>query len=513
LEPVERVGIDAGESSFAPRADEPALPAGAETSGGSGEWRRAAALALAFGVATLLAAGPAPWLAFAVAGAAFALLAIDRPGWLLAIALNGFYLYLLALDLAGRHPYPGSTVPYYALLGSAMVAATLRMRGTLVARLAARDRAVSFWIAAALLLAFWFLVSAALFRDGGTLTRNLAGLLVLSSLPAAALAFSLHRRDVASLRTGIVALGLLFCAIDVIGVVLDTNDVRERFSPIDSLDPISAGLIPAIAAAAALSYSPTTRAQQGLWVAVLSVLGAAVIVAGSRGPVVSLAVVAVVAALLRPRRLPHLAVAAVSVVVIGVTAGSQLGTTAYLGQGSDGIGTVIPGVPTKTQPEAGAPAPEGAGTEDPAGEVVGISTTNMRRHWIVSALKAVPDRPLLGHGVGALKDTSAESEALGTYGQRIYPHNDLVESVYSLGIPGGVLFAIFLVVPFAVLLLARRSRDAVGGRGRFLLAATLLSFAFVQSNFSGEIGADSLLWASAALSIAFWLDTRRTAHC
>jgi O-antigen ligase len=447
---------------------------------------------LALGAAAMVLVGfGSPLLSVAVAAPLIATLGALRPGWVLALALNGFFLYLAVLDLTGQEPRTFVTGFYYATLGGVMAWAVWRQRDTIVARIGARTAIVTAWGVLALALASWFLVNAALFREGGDLARNLAALLILSTLPAAALAFALKPAGIVQLRVGLVALGILLVAADLVAFAVGPTVVAQRFSPLEDLDPINAGLVPALAAIAAASFTPASRRGYLVQALVISVLVAATLAPGSRGPAFSLAAAMLVLAALRWRWGALVPVAALALGVgLGIVVSERLGTSEYFAQGVEDVAAEV-------RPRPDPPTP----TASP----VAISTFRMRKHWFEDAMRAFPDEPLTGHGIATLPDTTAEAYRLGVGGQLIYPHNDIAESVYSLGIPGLVLFIVLIGVP-GVLLLLRQGRRR---HARYALACGLFGFAFAQSNVSGEIGADAALWSAGALTIALYLDDRR----
>src|SRR5581483_7957502 len=106
-----------------------------------------------------------------------------------------------------------------------------------------------------------------------------------------------------------------------------------------------------------------------------------------------------------------------------------------------------------------------------------VDSARIRLEWAKQALREVPGAPILGHGVSQLVDRTPEAYQMGIAGERIWPHNDLIEAAFSLGTLGLVPFLAFLAVPAA--LLVRHPRRL----GSF--AAGLFVFAFVQSNLSG----------------------------
>jgi O-antigen ligase len=454
----------------------------------------AAAFFTIAGLAALL-----PLLGAAAAAVIGFVIALRRPGLLLALALNGFFVYLAVVDVAGRGT---ATLEYDVVLGGLMLFAAWRSRDLVFARLRARGRLETTWLVAAALLAFWFLLNGVLYRAGGHETRLLMGLLVIITIPSLLLAFSLDRRGLADLRLWIVALGLGMVLGDVVAAAIGTPLIQGRFSPIERLDPINAGLVPALAAAALISAPMRSLRGRALQTVLLAALVAATVIPGSRGPVATLALTVIVAAvLLTPRRLVLVAVGALAIgVPIGYAGSKSFGSESYLSQGVTDIVTGI---------QSGGGSGGGSGTPPAVkpGTVAPISTFKIRKYWITSALKAAPDKPVLGHGIVTLPDTSPEAYRMGVAGELIYPHNDLVESIYSLGIPGFVLFVLLLGLPLIAGYRLLRGRSGT----LLLLAVLLFVFSFFESNFSGEIGADSALWASAGLLIALSLDRRRSA--
>jgi O-antigen ligase len=449
---------------------------------------------LAFGSGAIILAGLwSPLLSVAVAAPLLVTLAGLRPGWAVALALNGFFLYLAMLDITGHVPRTLVTGAYYAALGMAMASAIWLSRDVILARVRARTPVAVVWAAAAILLAAWFLVNAAVFREGGDLARNLAGLLVLSTLPAAALAFALRPSGIEQLRLGLVALGLLLVTADLVAFARGPLVEAGRFSPLEDLDPINAGLIPALAAMAAASFSPRSGRGYAVQAGAVAVLVAASLVPGSRGPAFSLVAAMLALSALRWRwgaLVPLIATAAG--LGLGAVVADRLGTHEYFAQGVEDVAAEV-------RPADDPPA------ATPTASPVVISTFSMRKHWFEDAWREFPERPVFGHGIATLRDTSPESQALGG-GSLIYPHNDLAEAAYSLGVPGLVLFVVLIAVPGVLLLLRRgRRREA-----RYALGCGVFAFAFLQSNVSGEIGADAALWSASALTVALYLDDRRT---
>ena len=411
------------------------------------------------------------------------------PMWLVAFSLNGFFLYLALLDAIDSRPSTPLTGAYYGVLCVCLLAAMWQRRETLSMRLRSRQLIVRICVAAASTLAIWFLVNTLLFSDGA-LAARLAGLLVLWTIPTALVALSLRTADLDEVARALVALGLIIVPIEAAAVVRAGNDVF-RFTPITDLDVISAGLVPAIGATAALTLRPESIRGHLVQLAIVSVLVAAAVIPGSRGPMLALVTAAVALVLVRPWR-RH--VAALVAVAVGIAAGSFVGSNI----GSFGyLSPLLGDAPTEH--------PDGRARARPP-----ISTLSVRRHWVEDALAAVPDRPVFGHGVGMFEDRTPEAKLLGVDGQRTYPHNTFVEAAYSLGAVGMLAFLAFIGSAVAALVSALR---ASGRRHDPALAFGLGIgvFAFVNTNVSGEIGSDALLWSAAAISLVLSMEARRTA--
>jgi O-antigen ligase len=393
-------------------------------------------------------------------------------GPLLGISLNGFFLYLGALRLVDVAPRTPITGVYYGLLGFAIAVVVWDHRARLVSRVRAGAVTAAVFGAASATLAVWFLASAAFLSDGTSASRLLAAQLVFWTIPTALLALSLSRRQLEGALFTIAALGLLFVAIDAVALVADAGALGDRFSPIPKLDPIRAALIPALGALAVLSVRPRNRALEHARPAAIFLLTAFAVVPGSRGPLAALAVGGAVAIALAwrstgPRVLVALALGAALGAVLAATTGTSRHLTSEL-EGS---------------PRAGEQAP--------------ISSLKIRERLIRKALRAAVERPLAGNGVGTLVDDTPEAYRMGIAGRRTYPHNTFVEALYSLGVPGLVLFVAALAAAVAALVrLARRARDALA-----VFAVAFFAFAFVNSNLTGEIGADAPLWTASALAI------------
>lgn len=421
---------------------------------------------------------------------AFAVLRRFWPMWVLAFSLNGFFLYLAVLDAIDVDPTTPLTGAYYGLLCVVLVATAWCRRGTLVTRLRNGRPTVVTCIVAATTLATWFVLNSALFSDGA-LARRLVGLLVLWTIPTALVALALSAQDLDAVARALVALGLIFVPIEAAAVARAGSDVF-RFTPIANLDVISAGLVPAIGAIAALSLRPRSARGHLTLLAVVTVLVAAAVVPGSRGPVLALAVAAAALAFVRPWRLHTLALAAVAVgLAVGAFIGSNIGSFGYLTS-----------LPQNSSPEdASISSPDGRARPRPS-----ISTLSVRRHWIEDALRQIPERPVLGHGVGMFEDRTPEAKLMGIEGQRTYPHNTFVEAAYSLGAVGLLAYVVFVGSAIVALVsVIRRSRGRRNAAVAF--GVGMGAFAFVNTNVSGEIGSDALLWSAAAIALVLYADS------
>lgn len=262
-----------------------------------------------------------------------------------------------------------------------------------------------------------------------------------------------------------------------------------RFTPIADLDAISAGLIPSVGGVAALCLRPSSLRGLASQMAIAMVLAATAVVPGSRGPVLALVAAALALALVLHRRLAATVVACLTLGLglgIGSVVESHVGSFGYL---------------TST------PASEPDLTSPGRGQRPVISTLSIRRQWLEDALSDTPERPIFGHGVGMFVDDTPEAHLMGVAGQSTYPHNTFVEAAYSLGALG--LFAYLVFVGSAVVALVSVIRR--WGRGHDPAVAFALGigvFAFVNTNVSGEIGADALLWSAAAIAVALYADSR-----
>jgi len=404
----------------------------------------------------------------------------------LAISLNGFFLYLGALDAIDRSPRTLTTGAWYALVGLLCLAGAWLRRDRLLERLRRRPRPTAAFVVASSLLAVWFLLNVLLLSEG-SLARTLAALLILWTLPTTLLALSLAPEDLEPAAVAIAFLAAVFVAIEC--VALARNHDATRFSPIAKLDPISAAQIPALGAVALLALGRRRLADAGA----IAAFVAATVLPGSRGPVLALAFAALLILVLTWRRSWRVAVPALAAgVLLGAAATAVIGTDRYLTEPVSSVG----GVGSSDETPAVKPEPEP------------ISTFSIRRQWWTSAAKAVPDEPIVGHGVAMFVDDTPEAHRMGVAGKRTYPHNSPLESLYSLGLLGAIPYAVFLLA--ALLALARLARRTYGAA--IPIAVGLYAFAFVGANLSGEIGADAALWSAGALAVAFYADRATAAR-
>jgi O-antigen ligase len=420
-------------------------------------------------------------------GRSRSLASLSWPAVVVAFSLNGFFLYLAVLDLVDVGPTTRITAAYYALLCAALVATAWRGRKVLRARIHQPPRVLIVFVATSTLLAAWFLVNTALFSEG-RLAYRLAGVLVLWTIPTAVAAASLRRQQLPEVGLAIAAIALVFVLIEVIALLRAGTHVF-RFTPIADLDPISAGIIPALGAVAAMALrTPTIRTRIAQLV-IVTVLVAAAVIPGSRGPVVTLVAAGVALALLRARRSAVVILACLAAgLAVGSVTGSHIGSFGYLT--SDAVG-------------GGTPLGNTHSTPDRPGQ--SISTFSIRRQWLEEALRATPEKPVFGHGVGMLVDDTPEARLMGVAGQRTYPHNTFVEAAYSLGIIGLAAYVGLLAAAVAALVSVLRS-NRVDQVVHFTLGIAV--FAFVNANISGEIGEDALLWSASAVAVALYAETR-----
>ena len=413
------------------------------------------------------------------------------PAWLVALSIDGFFVYLAVLDALDVAPRTRITAVYYAVLGALMTFAAWGCRSRLRERLSSGGRLTMTATISAVTLAIWFLLNVALLSEG-SLGHRLAALLVLSTVPTAVLVAALPQQQLERAGYGIVGLGIVFLAIEAFDL-MHAYDEFFRFSPIAALDPISAAKIPAVAAVVAAVLRPTRLLGRALLLASFTLLTASTVIPGARGPLVAL-VIAVLALVVVAGTQKRARVAVLVCLFAGLGAGlaaaSQVGSYGYLQSTLPAFvgGTDVGGTDAGT---AGGPA---------------ISTISIRRQWLEQAVSDIPERPVFGHGVGMLVDDTPEAERMGVAGQRIYPHNSLVEAAYSLGLIGLLSYLGFVgAAIWAAARLRQRSRSTAA-----LLMVGLGVYGLVEANISGEIGADLLVWTAAALAIALYGEQRRT---
>jgi O-antigen ligase len=426
------------------------------------------------------------------------MLSEGAPPVLLAVVVSGFWLYLGALELVGIEPRTSLTAGYYSLLAVGLVLSAWAGRETIQRRMSIVSRLPRAWAVAAIALATWFLVNVALLSSG-VAARDAAALLVLSSLPSALLVLSLTQRQLRILAGALVALSLGLLLISLATLVAEPTE-SGRFSPIDELNPITVAHIAALGAIVLLAATFEERRARLAQAGGVALLVALSVMPASRGAFVALVVAIVTVALaLRSRILPLLLPAVLVGFVLGGAGASVVGSDYYWSIG-------IPELEGRV-----APPSEG---EHFTGERVAVlqgppsSSLEIRRYLWSKALRDSIDRPILGHGVGMLVDDSPETLRLvragrADAGARTYPHNVLIESVYSLGILGLGLFLAASIL--SVVALARILRRGVT-RFETLLVLGFAAFAAVNEMVSGEIGSDASLWIAMALPVALYAD-------
>lgn len=393
-------------------------------------------------------------------------------GPLLGFSLNGFFVYLGVLDLLDASPRRGLTGAYYLLLGSVITIVVWTQRAVLVERVRWGGRAALLFMASAASLLAWLGLSALLLSDG-ELSRRLGLQLVLWTVPTFLLALSLDRAQLRAALLTIVVLGLIFAFVDLIALL--EVAISDRFSPIAELDPITAAQICALAAVALLPLGGW-HGRAGLpRLGAVSLLVACAFLPGSRGPVLALALAALAVCMLSWRATGPRVVAALLVgAVAGALLAQAIGSARHFTSSFSGT----------SETGTGRPAP--------------ISSTEIRRKLLGKALRAVPDRPLQGHGVGTLVDDTVEARRMGIAGRRTYPHNTFVEAVYSAGVPGLLLLvAALAAAAWGLLRLLRRRAEELA-----VFAVAFFAFAFVNANVSNELAADAWLWSACGIAIA-----------
>jgi hypothetical protein len=384
------------------------------------------------------------------------------PGAIVAVSWSGFWLYLGVLDLLGIETRSALTAAFDVAIALGLAVTIWLRRATLVRRLRASTTIARIWLVTALAFAALFAYGV-LVTGHGPLAHRLLGVFAISTIPTVIALAGFSLQDLRYLRAGLVVLGIAFL---VINLVASRHGAQPggRFSPIAHLDPISASLVSVIGCLAAFTYQAHRGMERVAQAAVCFLLAAGSMLNGARGPIVALSVAALVL-VVRNRRL--ITVVAALAIATGIVSGSKLEAIV--------IGQLVP-ARTNTQ---------------------SASSFHIRHEWISSSLHQVRRRPILGNGIGTLVDETPEAKAMGVEGQLVYPHNDAVESVYSLGVVGGVLYAVLIGIPIVVLWRRRSGVDK--SLGHFITAVFI--FAFIESNFSGELGTDLMLWSVAAFTV------------
>ena len=420
---------------------------------------------------------------------------------LLAVVLSGFWLYLGTLELVGIEPRTALTGGYYSLLAAGLVLSAWAGRETIQRRLSTTSRLPRAWVVTAVALAAWFLASVALLSSGAV-ARDAAALLVLSSLPSALLVLSLTRQQLRILARALVALALGLLLVSFVTLLTQPSQ-SGRFSPIDELDPITTAHISALGAIVLLIGTFEER-----WARLAQAVGVALLIAlsvmpASRSALMALVVaIATIAVALRSRMLPLLLPAVLVGFVLGGAGASAVGADYY-------FSIDIPGLEGRVAPPSEAEHFTGERVAPLQGPPV--SSLGVRRYLWSKALRESVDEPILGHGVGMLIDDSPETLRLVRAGRvdagvRTYPHNVLIESVYSLGILGlGLFLAMSILSVVALAKILRRGAQRFGS----LLALGVAAFAAVNAMVGGEIGSDASLWIAMALPVALHADDVR----
>ena len=417
-------------------------------------------------------ASPRAIAAESTLGARAALLGKRLAGPALAFSLNGFFVYLGVLDLAGVAPRTATTGVYYGGLGAVLTVLVWANRQTLVAHARAGGRVLAVFALAAGALAVWFELNAALVSEG-SLSRRLAAQLLFWTVPTVLLALSLTRRQLEDALWAILALGLTFVAIDAVALAVDPHGdpLGDRFSPIAELDPITAAQVPALAAVACLALRPERASLRRGRLLALPVLVAFAVAPGSRGPLAALALAALAMLWLSWRTTgPRVGAGLALGAVAGTLLAAGVGSTSHLTSGGAADG----------------------------GETGRISSLHIRQQLWSKSLRAVPDEPLVGNGVGALVDDTPEARRMGIAGRHTYPHNTFLEAAYSLGVPGLLLFVSAIAAGAWALVRVRRA----GGGVLPDFTAALFLFALVNSNLTNALGTDVWLWTAAAVSVS-----------
>lgn len=118
-----------------------------------------------------------------------------------------------------------------------------------------------------------------------------------------------------------------------------------------------------------------------------------------------------------------------------------------------------------------------------------------RKDLMSDAFYMFLDNPVFGKGPGAFG---------GHSGERLYPHNILLEIAAELGVAGLVVFIIFLFLNYGLIKklfhpnMGRLARDNMFIRW----SAMTFIFSFINALFSGDTATNSLLWFSSGALIA-----------
>jgi hypothetical protein len=371
--------------------------------------------AAVFMVVVLAAAIARPLGALLVAVCLFGL-AWRKPALLLALALNGFFVYLALCDLSGQ---PRATTAYYVVLGAALLLATFRGRARLFERITTRDSIGRIWLGAAGLLVVWFVVNGLLYRAGGHAAAVILGEFLAVTVPSVLLALTLDRVALREFLVGVVVLGCAFAVADAITLATGAPLVLGRFTPVATVDPITAGLVPAFAVAALVGLDAGEGRVRLLRGALLTLLVAAAVVPGSRGPAITVSIVLLAALACQWRqRVVVICAAALMGGALAVGIAEWVGSSGYLFQGT---GDNAPAVTHVSVPSTGSAASSTArpGHTAPPGLTAPLSTIRIRWYWMKTALAAVPDKPLVGHGLVTLPDESPAAHEMGVAGQLV----------------------------------------------------------------------------------------------
>ncbi len=301
---------------------------------------------------------------------------------LLAVALCGFWLYLGALAVIGVAPRTAITGGYYAVLGALMWAwVVLRRRRLMQNLLGSRWPRIA--TASAVILFMWFEVAA--LTSATTLSHRFAALVLLSSVPAAFVAASLDEEE-------------LLCAVRLVvrsaGRSPSSKWLQSAGDP--SADgsaqfPTSIRSQPHRSQLSApsrcwLSAHPAS-AVRGLRSRCSRCSTLAVLLPGSRGPLLAVSVAAIV---ILSRRTRRVALITVTVMVLSGTAGyslaSRLGSAGHLTADLSHSGPW-------------------------SGETVAASSAEERVWLIRHAIRAGARHLFAGNGVGNLSDYSRTSSS------------------------------------------------------------------------------------------------------